>query len=164
MLLAGRQEGTPPVKNWEVGCWRGYLSGAMCRFAYGPADATATHCLLLQWNSDWFLPFWYRLTWVVPDKGPLNGCVCCFCNVCSVAVRHHPEYRKATDTVIDAVVREWLRTAGDQDGGRKYRYHRSQSQPVSDGHQQRTMLGDRVFPVTAARAWNALASSVRSAS
>ena len=22
------------------------------------------------------LPFWYRLTWIVPDKGPLNGCVC----------------------------------------------------------------------------------------
>ena len=22
------------------------------------------------------LPFWYRLTLVVPDKGPLNGCVC----------------------------------------------------------------------------------------
>jgi len=21
------------------------------------------------------LPFWYRLTWVVPEKGPLNGCV-----------------------------------------------------------------------------------------
>ena len=21
--------------------------------------------------------FWYRLTWVVPDKGPLNGCVLC---------------------------------------------------------------------------------------
>jgi len=20
--------------------------------------------------------FWYRLTWVVPDKGPLNVCVC----------------------------------------------------------------------------------------
>jgi len=28
--------------------WRGYLSGARCRLAYGPADATATHCLLLQ--------------------------------------------------------------------------------------------------------------------
>ena len=25
-----------------VGCWRGYLSGARCRLAYGPADATAT--------------------------------------------------------------------------------------------------------------------------
>ena len=22
------------------------------------------------------LPFWYWLTWVVPDIGPLNGCVC----------------------------------------------------------------------------------------
>ena len=22
------------------------------------------------------LPFWYQLTWVVPNKGPLNGCVC----------------------------------------------------------------------------------------
>jgi len=22
------------------------------------------------------LPFWYRLTWVVLEKGPLNGCVC----------------------------------------------------------------------------------------
>jgi len=27
-------------------CWCGYLSGARCRLAYGPADATATHCLL----------------------------------------------------------------------------------------------------------------------
>jgi len=28
-------------------------------------------------KSRLFLPFWYRLTWVVPDKGPLNGrCVC----------------------------------------------------------------------------------------
>ena len=31
------------------------------------------------------LPFWYRLTWVVPDKGPLNVCVCvCVC-VCACA-------------------------------------------------------------------------------
>jgi len=37
-----------------VRCWRGYLSGARCRLAYGPADATATHCLLLQYNPDWF--------------------------------------------------------------------------------------------------------------
>jgi len=27
------------------------------------------------------LPFWYRLTRVVPEKGPLNGCVCvCVCD------------------------------------------------------------------------------------
>ena len=48
-LLVGRQEGhTACKKTRVVGCWRGYLSGARCRLAYGPADATATHCLLLQ--------------------------------------------------------------------------------------------------------------------
>ena len=47
-LLVGWQEGHPACKNWVVGCWRGCLSGARCRLAYGPADATATHCLLLQ--------------------------------------------------------------------------------------------------------------------
>ena len=35
------------------------------------------------------LPFWYQLTWVVPDKRPLNGCVCvCVSHVdwCSVYI------------------------------------------------------------------------------
>jgi len=48
-LLVGWQEGHPACKkNYVVWCWHGYLSGARCRLAYGPADATATHCLLLQ--------------------------------------------------------------------------------------------------------------------
>ena len=34
--------------TWVVGCWHGYLSGTICRLAYGPVDATATDCLLLQ--------------------------------------------------------------------------------------------------------------------
>jgi len=61
-----------------------------------PSYVTAAHCLLLlalKWpivcwcavkklltlasvKSRLVLPFWYRLTWVVPEKGPLNGCVC----------------------------------------------------------------------------------------
>ena len=44
----GDRKGIWPLKNWVVGYWHGYLSGARCRLAYGPADATATHCLLLQ--------------------------------------------------------------------------------------------------------------------
>jgi len=47
-LLAGRQKGQPACKNRVVGYWRSYLSAARCRLAYGPADATATHCFLLQ--------------------------------------------------------------------------------------------------------------------
>ena len=50
--LGGSPQGIWPVKNWLVVCWHGYPSGARCRFAYGPADATtATHCLLLQYKN-----------------------------------------------------------------------------------------------------------------
>jgi len=46
-------------------------------------------------NIGWWLGWWvgecffcYRLTRVVPDKGPWNGCCCCCCVVClSVFVR-----------------------------------------------------------------------------
>jgi len=44
-----------------VGYWHGYLSGMRCRFAYGPADATATHSCFckIQIGSG---------TQVIPDK------------------------------------------------------------------------------------------------
>jgi len=69
MLLVGRQEGHPACKklSGEVLAW---LSGAKCRLAY-------CHSLsLASVKSRLVLPFWYWLTWVVPEKGPLNGCVC----------------------------------------------------------------------------------------
>ena len=72
-LLVVWQEGHPACENWVVGCWCCYLSGARCRLAYGPADAIATHSLASV-KSRLVLPFWYRLTRVVPDKGPLNRC------------------------------------------------------------------------------------------
>ena len=85
----GDRKGIWPVKNWVVGCWHGYLSGARCRLAYSPADATATHCLLTaSVKSSLVLPFWYHLTWVVPVKGPLSGCVCvCVCVQASIEPR-----------------------------------------------------------------------------
>ena len=51
-----------------VGCWHGYLSRARCKLAYGPADATVSSSV----KSRLILPFWYRLTRVVPEKGPLR--------------------------------------------------------------------------------------------
>ena len=80
-LLAGWQEGHPACKNWSVGCWHGYLSGARCRLAYGWCHCHSLSLALVK--SRLVLPFWYRLTRVVPDKGPLNGCVCvCVCRAC----------------------------------------------------------------------------------
>jgi len=62
-LLVGRQEGRPACKNWVVGCWRGYLSGARtCTWS------SWCHChslSLASVKSRLVLPFWYRLTWVV---------------------------------------------------------------------------------------------------
>jgi len=53
MLMVGQQEGNPACKklSGEVLAW---VSGARCRFAYGPVDATVTHYLLLSVNTDWF--------------------------------------------------------------------------------------------------------------
>jgi len=47
MLLVGQQVGNPACKKLSGGMLA-WLSGAMCRFANGQADATATHYLLLQ--------------------------------------------------------------------------------------------------------------------
>jgi len=50
-LLVGWQEGHPACKKLSGG-----VLAWLCvwRLAYGQADATATHCLLLQLNPDWF--------------------------------------------------------------------------------------------------------------
>jgi len=46
-LLVGRHEGHPACKKLSGGMLA-WLSGMRCRLAYSPADATATHYLLLQ--------------------------------------------------------------------------------------------------------------------
>jgi len=42
----------------------------------GPSWCHCHSLSLASVQSRLVLPFWYRLTWVVPDKEPLNGCVC----------------------------------------------------------------------------------------
>jgi len=46
-LLVGQQEGHPACKKLSGGMLA-WLSGMSSRLAYSPADATATHYLLLQ--------------------------------------------------------------------------------------------------------------------
>jgi len=71
-----------------VGCWCVYLSGTRCSLAYGPADAIVSCFSKIQIG----LPFWYRPTHVVPEKGLLNVCVLgCFKNsikICSYCRPH----------------------------------------------------------------------------
>jgi len=49
------------------------MSGVRCRlFAYGPVSQTPSSLASLK--SRLVLPFWYRLTEIVVQKRPLNGC------------------------------------------------------------------------------------------
>ena len=72
----GGRKGIQPVKKLE---WWG--AGVVICLERG-ADlhmVSWCHChslSLASVKSRLVLPFWYRLTWVVPEKGPLNGSVC----------------------------------------------------------------------------------------
>ena len=71
-----RQEGHPACKKLssEVLVWLSVWSEVqICIWS------SWCHChslSLASVKSRLVLPFWYRLTGVVPDKGPLHGCVC----------------------------------------------------------------------------------------
>jgi len=80
-LLVGRQEGHPACGG-GVGVVVCLEQGADLHMAQlMPLPLTASL------KSRLVLPFWYRLTWVVSDKGPLNGCVC-VCVCVSTCIRH----------------------------------------------------------------------------
>ena len=55
-------------------------------------------------------PFWYRLTQVVPDKGPLHGCVC-VC-VCVYMLRHYLVLFGSDVLRVLVVDQEWIRPVG----------------------------------------------------
>jgi len=74
--LVGRQEGHPACKK---------LSGGV--LAWLSVWSEVQTCIWPSWchchslspasvKSRLVLPFWYRLTWAVRDKGPLNWCAC----------------------------------------------------------------------------------------
>jgi len=79
-LLVGRQEGHPACKK---------LSGGVLAWLSVWSKVQTCHChslSLASVKSRSVLPFWYRLTWVVPDTDPLNGCVCDVRYQCCVSI------------------------------------------------------------------------------
>ena len=66
----GGRKGIWPVKNWVVGCCLEQGAGLHM------AQLMPLPFTVLSVKSTLVLPFWYRLTWVVPEKVRLNGCVC----------------------------------------------------------------------------------------
>jgi len=100
-LLVRRQEGHPACKKQSGGG-----AGVVVCLEQGAdlhmAQLMPLHSLsLASVKSGLVLPFWYRLTWVVPEKGPLNGCVC----VCALTLlvgrqEGHPACKKWSGGVL----------------------------------------------------------------
>ena len=94
MLLVGRQEGHPACKKtewWGAGvviCLEWVADLHMVQLMPVPLTVSCFSKIQIDFT------FWYQLTRVIPDKGPLNRCVC----VCVISVKvlkrkyhcHHP--------------------------------------------------------------------------
>jgi len=81
----GGRKGSRPVKTewWGAGVVICLEQGADLHMAQMmPLPLTVSCFSEIQIG----LPFWYRLTRVVPEKGPLNGCVCVWFRAYDTAV------------------------------------------------------------------------------
>ena len=73
-LLVGRQEGHPACKKLSGGVLAWLSVWSEVQTCIWPSGFHCHSLSLASVKSRLVLPFWYQLTRVVPDKGPLNGC------------------------------------------------------------------------------------------
>jgi len=78
MLSVGRQEGHPACKKLSGGVLVCLSVWSKVQTCIWPSWCHCHSLSLASVKSRLVLPFWYRLTWVVTEKEPLNGCVCVF--------------------------------------------------------------------------------------
>ena len=83
-LLVGRQEGHPVCKKLSGGVLAWLSVWSEVQTCIWPSGFHCHSLSLASVKSRLVLPFWYQLTRVILDKGPLNGCVC----VCVCAITH----------------------------------------------------------------------------
>ena len=72
----GGWKGIRPVKNLSGGVVAWLSVWSKMQTCTWPSWCHCHSLSLASVKSRLVLPFWYQLTWVVPEKGPLNGCVC----------------------------------------------------------------------------------------
>ena len=74
--LVGRQEEYLACKKLSGGVLVWLSDCSEVQTCIWPSRCHCHSLSLASVKSRLVFPFWYRLTRVVPDKGPLNGCVC----------------------------------------------------------------------------------------
>ena len=72
----GGRKGIRPVKNMSGGALVCLSVWSKVQTCIWPSWCLCHSLSLASVKSRLVLSFWYQFTWVVPAKGPLNGCVC----------------------------------------------------------------------------------------
>ena len=81
-LLVGRQEGHPACKKLSGGVLAWLSVWSEVQICIWPSWCHCYSLSLAPVKSRLVLHFWYRLTQVVLEKRPLNGCCCCCWTQC----------------------------------------------------------------------------------
>ena len=82
MLLVGRQERHPSCKKLSDGVLAWLSVWSEVQTCICPSGCHCHSLSLASVKSTLVLPFWYWLTRVIPEKGPLNVCVCVRTRLC----------------------------------------------------------------------------------
>ena len=93
-LVVGRQEGHLACKKLSGGVLVWLSVWSEMQTCMWPSWCYCYSLSLASVKSRLVLPFWYRLSWVAPDKGLLNGCVCVYVSYhqqSAVFAGHHHE-------------------------------------------------------------------------
>jgi len=89
----GSRKGIRPVKKLSGGVLAWLSVWSEVQACIRPSGFHCHSLSLASVKSRLVLPFWYRPTWVVPDKGSLDGCVCvCVLSSLSVHILWRVQY------------------------------------------------------------------------
>ena len=114
MLLVGRQEGHAACKKLSGGVLAWLFVWSKVQTCIWPSWCHCHSLSLASVKSRLVLPSWFRLNRVIPDKGPLNGCmyICVFPSTSSVLQhlilfiqsRHHSQL------MLPSLQTDWLQS------------------------------------------------------
>jgi len=105
-LLVGWQEGHPVCKKLSGGVLAWFSVWREVQTCIWPSWCHCHSLFLASVKSRFVLPFWYRLTWVVPEKGCYTGVCVCVC-VCFVSENFYCELKYQTGTVREFLYWRW---------------------------------------------------------
>ena len=104
----GGRKGIQPVKNLSGGVLAWLSVWSEMQTCIWPSRCHCHSLSLASVKSRLVFPFWYRLTRVVPDKGPLNGCVCvCVCVCVCIQTLSFWHY-SVSDLALPVPHKHWL--------------------------------------------------------